>query len=449
VEQGDLSSNPDADKYEIMCNWLREGGSFFPKLKFEYYDKDYRGIHAGESIGDEELIISIPQRFIMTTELARASEIGRRLATTGCIIRSKHSYLACYLLQERDRGQQSFWHPYIDCLPVDYKNMPINFDSDELAYLKGSFSLGKIHQRIQSLHEEYDCIISSVPEFARFSYEDFSWARHVVITRIFGIIVGGIKTEGLVPVADLLNHRRPRDTKWTFDTSMNAFTIVSIRAMVPGEQIFDSYGRKCNSRFFVNYGFSLEENEDNEAVFTLDIPEADPLYHNKLALLGRNTSGVSREFQVPANPRDSKFKEMISFARFAVANEKEMQRFPSSYSFVLEDIDAISIRNEIDALRMIKESAQKTLEAFETTVEEDARLLQDPTLTMNIRNCILMRKGEKEVALFFKMLAEQCQPLLNMSWNEFQLTSQKYSNGGDLIETYISDVVRPLLRLSI
>ena len=31
-----------------------------------------------------------------------------------------------------------------------------------------------------------------------------------------------------------------------------------------GEQIYDSYGRKCNWRFFVNYGFCLEENEDNQ-----------------------------------------------------------------------------------------------------------------------------------------------------------------------------------------
>lgn len=28
--------------------------------------------------------------------------------------------------------------------------------------------------------------------------------------------------------------------------------------------IFDSYGRKCNSRFFLNYGFVVEGNDANE-----------------------------------------------------------------------------------------------------------------------------------------------------------------------------------------
>ena len=32
-----------------------------------------------------------------------------------------------------------------------------------------------------------------------------------------------------------------------------------------GEELFDSYGEKCNSRFFVHYGFTLEENDANQA----------------------------------------------------------------------------------------------------------------------------------------------------------------------------------------
>lgn len=98
-----------------------------------------------------------------------------------------------------------------------------------------------------------------VPEFGRFTHAEFVWARLVVITRIFGLIIRGIKTDGLVPYADMLNHKKggrgeggasDTDTKWTFDDSLNGFTILSLRAIQRGEQVFDSYGRKCNSRFF-------------------------------------------------------------------------------------------------------------------------------------------------------------------------------------------------------
>jgi len=35
--------------------------------------------------------------------------------------------------------------------------------------------------------------------------------------------------------------------------------------------VFDSYGRKCNSRFLLNYGFIVEDNDMNEVA--ISIPE--------------------------------------------------------------------------------------------------------------------------------------------------------------------------------
>lgn len=86
--------------------------------------------------------------------------------------------------------------------------MPIFFTSDELAYLKGSFTLGKIADRHAELKEEYESIVKSLPSYGtQFSLEDFVWARTVVITRIFGLMINGCKTDGLVPMADMLNHK--------------------------------------------------------------------------------------------------------------------------------------------------------------------------------------------------------------------------------------------------
>jgi len=132
-----------------------------------------------------------------------------------------------------------------------------------LAELEGSFTLSKIAERIDSLRREYDNIKRAVPEFGIFTADEFVWARLVVITRIFGLVIDGNKTDGLVPYADMLNHKRPRETKWTFDDSRHGFIITSLKTIARGEQVFDSYGRKCNSRFFVNYGFSLDDNSDN------------------------------------------------------------------------------------------------------------------------------------------------------------------------------------------
>ena len=50
-------------------------------------------------------------------------------------------------------------------------------------------------------------------------------------------------------------------------------------------------------------------------------------------------------------------------------------------------------------LLALGEESKRVLNGFPTTLEEDEKLLLDPNneLTMNIRNCIIMRRGEKQV----------------------------------------------------
>lgn len=60
------------------------------------------------------------------------------------------------------------------------------------------------------MKSDYDLICKEVPEFAEFSLQEYSETRMMVSSRIFGIDVEGVKTDGFVAYADMLNHRRPR-----------------------------------------------------------------------------------------------------------------------------------------------------------------------------------------------------------------------------------------------
>jgi histone-lysine N-methyltransferase SETD3 len=56
-----------------------------------------------------------------------------------------------------------------------------------------------------------------VPEFASMATPaDFAWARMMVASRNFGIMVSGRRTDALVPLADMLNHHRPRQVRGGF-----------------------------------------------------------------------------------------------------------------------------------------------------------------------------------------------------------------------------------------
>jgi len=456
------AGNPNADVFTSMVHWLREGGALFPKLYLQYYSEDYRGVHCLTKVPADDVVLYVPFKYIMTSEVAKASDIGKKIVSSGVDLRSKHSFLASYLLQEKAK-KSSFWDPYINILPAKYANMPIFFDEELLGWLKGSFCLGKIADRIDSLRREYDNIRRAVPEFAVYSHEQFIWARLVVITRIFGLVIQGNKTDGLVPYADMLNHKRPRETKWTFDDDRYGFLITSLKTIQRGEQIFDSYGRKCNSRFFVNYGFALDENEDNEggdegkkgkgpsdneAVLRVELPADDAAYQMKLRFLGGRPFQARREFQIPANYKEKKCKELFSFMRLIHAQDSELMLLSSSDGLKLDDIEPISIRNEIAALNTIKKVAAETLAGYPDSLEHDRELLKPGALVMfsNKRNCVVQRHGEKEVLTWLVECADKAIPLLQMPWKDLKRIAAKHNNGASSFDYYVTSVVVVLVK---
>ena len=58
----------------------------------------------------------------------------------------------------------------------------------------------------------------------------------------------------------MLNHKLPKQTSWNYIDSEEGFVIEAIEDLPKGVEVFDSYGKKCNSRYLLNYGFVIENN---------------------------------------------------------------------------------------------------------------------------------------------------------------------------------------------
>ena len=56
-------------------------------------------------------------------------------------------------------------------------------------------------------------------------------------------------------------------------------------SIIKGHQVFGNYGQKCNSIFFLNYGFINLNNDSNEVPITVFLNESDPLHDLKLKLI--------------------------------------------------------------------------------------------------------------------------------------------------------------------
>ena len=120
----------------------------------------------------------------MTTDIAKASEIGQKIIASNLELRSKHSYLASFLLQEREKGVESKWHRYISILPQVYDTVPLFFSEEQKKLLIGSICVQKIEDRTKLLRYEYDGLCAAIPEYNKWSFEEFMWGRLCVITRI-------------------------------------------------------------------------------------------------------------------------------------------------------------------------------------------------------------------------------------------------------------------------
>jgi histone-lysine N-methyltransferase SETD3 len=163
-------------------------------------------------------------------------------------------------------GPQSPFHLYLKTLPQDFSHFPLNYPEELLKELKGTCFLEQIEHKKLDMKKDYLNIVAVEESFERFGLQKFCEARLLVSSRVFGIVMEGQKTDALVPMADMLNHRVPKQTSWFFCDRNNGFVIQSLRDIPSGHEVFDSYGQKCNSRFLLHYGFVLPNNPHNEAV---------------------------------------------------------------------------------------------------------------------------------------------------------------------------------------
>ena len=434
--------HPERKKFDDLVSWLIEGGSIFPKLQMRFYSQDYRGVHCTSFAHKDECILFVPKSHIITLEMAKEAPIGAKMVEANLdLLSPKHCFLSSYMLQEKVKPD-SFWLPYLRILPEKYSNFPIFYTEEEKEWLKGSPFLDQVKEKIDDIKEDYNTISRAVPEFLQFSVQEFSKVRMAVSSRIFGMQIDSVKTDGFVPLADMLNHRRPRQTSWNYDQERQGFIIEALENIERGAEVLDSYGKKCNSRFLLNYGFINRNNDANEYPFKARINENDEQFTVKKHLMGSS----SQTIRLQADVNEPTFNEFLGLLRFIEL--EDMSEIPrliqecqdDKSQFKATKIQPISIQNEKAALLHFTKLAKEGLSRYPTTLEDDIEILKGE-LTENQRNCTLMRQGEKVILHYFLDMVDFVLPLFDLPVKEF-----KKQGKGSKFEEYINTLSLALKR---
>lgn len=410
---------PVGDKFDVFVKWLAGSGADFSALYLKKYTEQVRGVHAQRTVQANETIVSIPLKCLITDEMGRReTDIGRKVFSPGMRVNLSTPNLCAvliFILVTRDQGE-SFFQPYYDILPKDLSNFPIFWSMEELSWLEGSTVVKDIADRLRNMRTDYEEICRVAPEFARFSFNDFLEVRTAVGSRNFGIVIDGEKRTAMVPYADMLNHFRPRETSWTFDNSMRSFTITALTPLTVDQQVMDSYGKKCNSKFLLHYGFAVERNREEDGRCQNELPvvlrlrdEADDSFRAKrLRFLG--PSRVERCFRLSMNHDDKQTCEALSFARVAFASQSELDWLMANQTgthLSAHPVRPLSVATEVRALAEIASVCQRRIEGYPTALQADYELLLSGFVKpfTNRRSALIVVSGEKEICKFYVDLA--------------------------------------------
>jgi histone-lysine N-methyltransferase SETD3 len=181
------------------------------------------------------------------------------------------------------------------------------------------------------------------------------------------------------------------------NTSEDAFVITSLTPLVAGQQVFDSYGIKCNHRYLLNYGFAIEKNVEDDGTSPNEVQiqikltfHSNPQLRTKQILASRAGFEVDPWLRLSAQHVDKHTAEVLSCLRFAAADKDELSHIINSWERANKSLSSfdpltvaqrpMSVRNETMALGQLQSVLIDMLDKYPKTLEEDERELASSAL---------------------------------------------------------------------
>ena len=402
--------------------WLKRNDCDFDRLiDWPSYDtlSGSRGAIAKSDILTNEVMLVIPQQLMISPPNAfKDPIIGLSLydskeLLTGDIL------IAVYLAYEYEKGEDSFYYPYLKILPkpstisewCDDDLMELQDDSLALRAKRGK-------NRVKIMYEcnvlPYRNKYTKLFTHDSLSYESFLFSWYSIQARAFG---RRLPWTAMVPFADCLNHANVQ-TKYDYNVDDNGcFRLFPTGAnkYSKGSEVFNSYGRRPNDNLLLDYGFSMLDNEWDQVVLDFCFSSSSSHYEKKLTFLYNSgkpilysyyyhhyhiiiisLSGYNKDIQIKIYGDNDIPLDSLACLRIISLDDDEVKVVESTLDDLIkpnENIfqsrvsklgklrgffeNIISIRNELEALQKLKKILEDWQSSHLTSLEDDETILID------------------------------------------------------------------------
>ncbi|CAH1779803.1 unnamed protein product [Owenia fusiformis] len=261
----------------VLRQWMHKDGYTGCSLKPAVFPDTGRGLMTTRNISPGNILISIPEALLITTDTVLDSDLGQMIANSKMKLKPIQ-VLVLFLVVERYKGSASQWQHYVDVLPKEYTT-PLYFNHDEINSLNDPIkhqatelidNVAELFKSTQYSIKHLDYKIGTVSLDDILTYDIFKWAWCAVNTR--SVYIDHINSDwldttteknhfALAPYLDLINHTNSAKVEAGFNFENRCYDIKTLDTYKKYDQVFICYNQHSNVKLFLEYGFILPDND--------------------------------------------------------------------------------------------------------------------------------------------------------------------------------------------
>jgi protein-histidine N-methyltransferase len=412
------------DSAQSFISWFRiHGGRVSDKISIAQFEGMGRGIAARAPLEEHEELLFVPLDLIICRETIWKYSPRKLLTKYEKLRDAPTELLTAFLLLEQFKdAKASRWSPYLRMLPQFTLNAasvvatPLFYESDSVLHelqderMIQAATLERRHAKTAFLRFRrlFKSVLPADGKVAALLEKRYLWVRFLINSRAFSIRGDRF----LVPFGDVFNGRpQPNADDRTLSDGYGARfldyhrlqhgvgMVISADRVVANayQQIFEDYGDNDNYVYFLYHGFLMEDNPFDCAAVRLPSVNHRPVLKRLLDAHSYGQAGddrlvcVTPHGTVPSllEKRAVQFQASISAMGDAYAEALCSSR--EHYALC----EGHAERAERD--KLLVTAIRRQLENYQTTIDEDAGLLNRKVIPPSLRHAIQFRISRKQI----------------------------------------------------